>query len=72
MIALLFLAAAQGVGEPRQLTTEGTHAEAYFSADGKRLVLMGLRAGDKADQIYELDLASGTLGRVSDGRGKTT
>ncbi len=74
VLALLALA---GAGEPeprniRQLTTDGTHAEAYFSTDGRKLVLMGLRAGDAADQIYELDLPTGALARVSDGRGKTT
>ncbi len=59
----------------RQLTTNidhGTHAEAYFSPDGKKLVLQAIRAGDKADQIYVLDIATGTIDRVSDGKGKTT
>jgi len=51
----------------RQLTKDGTHAEAYFSYDGKKLVLMAQRAGDKADQIYELDLATAALTRVSTG-----
>lgn len=55
----------------RQLTTNGTHAEAYFSYDGKRLVLMAQREGDKADQIYELDLATQALTRISAG-GRTT
>ena len=55
----------------RQLTTNGTHAEAYFSYDGKKLVLMAQRAGDAADQIYELDLATQTLTRISAG-GRTT
>src|SRR5258708_11198030 len=56
----------------RQLTADGTHAEAYFSYDGKKLVLMAQRAGDKADQIYELDIASKALTRVSTGKGRTT
>ena len=56
----------------RQLTRDGTHAEAYFSHDGKKLVLMAQRAGDKADQIYELDLATQALTRVSNGQGRTT
>jgi len=55
----------------RQLTSNGTHAEAYFSYDGKRLVLMAQREGDKADQIYELDVATQKLTRVSNG-GRTT
>jgi Tol biopolymer transport system component len=57
---------------PQQLTSDGTHAEAYFSHDGKKLVLMAQRAGDKADQIYELDIASRSLTRVSTGKGRTT
>jgi Tol biopolymer transport system component len=55
----------------RQLTSNGTHAEAYFSYDGKKLVLMAQRAGDKADQIYELDIATQALTRISNG-GRTT
>lgn len=76
-IALLLLLAGQaapppGLHDVRQLTTDGTHAEAYFSYDGKKLVLMALRADDKADQIYELDLATKALTRVSTGKGRTT
>ncbi len=56
----------------RQLTSDGTHAEAYWSFDGKRIVLMGERAGDPADQIYELEVASGKLTRISPGQGKAT
>lgn len=56
----------------RQLTTNGTHAEAYYSYDGKKLVLMAQRTGDPADQIYELDLATRALTRVSTGAGRTT
>lgn len=55
----------------RQLTFDGTHAEAYFNADGTKLILQATREGDSADQIYILDLASGSLKRVSRG-GKTT
>jgi Tol biopolymer transport system component len=56
----------------RPLTRDGTHAEAYWSFDGKKIVLMGERAGDPADQIYELDVATGRLTRVSTGQGKST
>ncbi|MBI2930270.1 MAG: hypothetical protein HYY16_01345 [Planctomycetes bacterium] len=59
----------------RRLTTNiphGTHAEAYFSPDGTKLVLQAIRQGDRADQIYVLDVATGRIERVSDGRGKTT
>jgi TolB protein len=72
--AILLLApqAAPTLQDVRQLTADGTHAEAYFSYDGKKLVLMAQRSGDKADQIYELDLASKELTRVSTGGGRTT
>jgi Tol biopolymer transport system component len=56
----------------RQLTSGGTHAEAYFSFDGTKLVLMALREGDPADQIYELDLRTLELRRMSTGKGRTT
>jgi TolB protein len=63
---------APNLHDIRQLTTNGTHAEAYFSYDGKKLVLMAQREGDKADQIYELDVATRELTRVSTGLGRTT
>lgn len=71
MICLLALL-LQELHDVRRLTSKGTHAEAYFSYDGAKLVLMGQREGDKADQIYVLDLASGALERMSTGGGKST
>ncbi|HTF56155.1 MAG TPA: hypothetical protein VK661_02710 [Planctomycetota bacterium] len=56
----------------RQLTSDGTHAEAYWAPDGTRLIYQAVREGDKADQIYLLDLATGASRRISDGQGKTT
>lgn len=77
--ALLFLAGAgcsaaqtRELRDVRQLTRDGTHAEAYWSPDGRKIVLMGERAGDPADQIYELDVATGGLTRISNGQGKST
>jgi Tol biopolymer transport system component len=60
------------LGSIRQLTSGGTHAEAYWSPDGTKLIYQAVRDGDKADQIYVLDLATGESKRISDGRGKTT
>ena len=75
-LALLLLAAAPQqapeLREIRQITSGGTHAEAYWAPDGKRIVLMGERPGDPADQIYELEVATGALTRVSNGKGKAT
>ncbi len=59
-------------GAIRQLTVDGTHAEAYWSFDGTKLILQAVREGDKADQVYVLDIASGKLTRVSNGEGKCT
>lgn len=56
----------------RQLTRDGTHAEAYWSFSGKNIILMAERAGDPADQIYDLDVATGALIRLSGGEGKCT
>jgi Tol biopolymer transport system component len=56
----------------RQLTRGGTHAEAYWSPDGTKLIYQAVREGDKADQIYVLDLATGQSTRITNGRGKTT
>lgn len=56
----------------RQLTTGGVHAEAYWSPDGRGLILQAVRPGDAADQIYTMDLATGAVTRVSNGEGKCT
>ena len=58
----------------RQLTFEGKRAgEGYYAPDGKKLVFQSER--DPANpfyQIFELDLESGDVRRVSPGTGKTT
>jgi Tol biopolymer transport system component len=69
---VLLLLLSQELHEPRALTRDGTHAEAYWAPGGRRIVLMAERAGDPADQIYELDPASGALVRISNGQGKCT
>ena len=40
----------------RQLTFSGENAEAYFSADGTRLIFQSRAEGEGCDQIYTLDL----------------
>ncbi len=55
----------------RQLTFDGENAEAYWSNDGKRLILQRRTSGMPADQIYVLDLTSGDMQQVSNG-GRTT
>ncbi len=56
----------------RQLTFDGENAEAYWSNDGRRLILQRRLTTAAADQIYVLDLASGDLKLVSTGDGRTT
>ncbi len=73
----LLLLAACSTGGPRladvqQLTFDGAHAEAYWSPDGKKLILQAVREGDKADQVYILDPETREMQRVSNGKGKCT
>jgi len=58
----------------RRLTFEGARAgEGYFSPDGSRLVFQSEReAGNPFYQIYDLDLLTGDVRRISPGHGKTT
>lgn len=56
----------------RQLTFEGENAEAYWSNDGRKLILQRRLTTTAADQIYVLDLATGDLKQVSTGDGRTT
>ncbi|MCA9772117.1 MAG: PD40 domain-containing protein, partial [Myxococcales bacterium] len=65
-------------GEPRltnlrRLTDGGENAEAYWSADGTRLVYQSTPTPGGCDQIYTLDLRSKDAPRrVSTGAGRTT
>ena len=56
----------------RQLTADGENAEAYWSNDGRRLILQRHTGGMPADQIHILDLATGEMKMVSTGKGRTT
>ena len=56
----------------RQLTQGGENAEAYFSADGKRLIFQSTRAGAPCDQIYTINVDGTGERRVSNGEGRTT
>ena len=55
-----------------QLTDGGENAEAYFSADGRRLIFQSTRDGRRCDQQYVMNADGTHVKRVSDGRGKTT
>lgn len=56
----------------RQLTFGGENAEAYWSPDGRQLILQSKRGDAKCDEIYILDVATGDMQRVSTGKGRTT
>jgi TolB protein len=56
----------------RQLTFGGENAEAYFSADGKKLIFQSTRDGYPADQIYTMHADGSHVRRVSTGKGRCT
>jgi TolB protein len=56
----------------RQLTFGGENAEAYFSADGRRLIFQSTRDGRECDQIYTMGVDGSNVRMVSTGTGRTT
>ena len=56
----------------RQLTFGGENAEAYFSADGKKLIFQSTREGHGCDQIYTMDVDGSNMKMISTGDGRTT
>jgi Tol biopolymer transport system component len=56
----------------RQLTFGGQNAEAYFSADGRQLILQRQESDSGCDQQFVINVDGTGLRRVSSGRGRTT
>jgi Tol biopolymer transport system component len=56
----------------RQLTFGGQNAEAYFSADGRRLIFQRTADGGRCDQQYVMNTDGSDMRRVSNGLGRTT
>jgi TolB protein len=56
----------------RQLTFGGENAEAYFSPDGKQLILQSTRDGAACDQMYIMNVDGTGARRLSSGEGRTT
>jgi Tol biopolymer transport system component len=56
----------------RQLTFGGQNAEAYFSADGKKLIFQSTRGDLKCDQIFTMNVDGSDQHMVSTGKGRTT
>lgn len=56
----------------RQLTFGGENAEAYWSGDGKKLIMQSTHPPYKCDQIFIINLETGERRLVSTGKGRTT
>src|SRR5271167_484574 len=56
----------------RQLTFGGQNAEAYFSADGKKLIYQTSHGDVKCDQIFIMNIDGSNQHMVSTGKGRTT
>jgi len=56
----------------KQLTFGGQNAEAYFSADGKKLIFQSTRDNVKCDQIFIMNIDGSDQHMVSTGKGRTT
>src|SRR6266478_9140812 len=55
-----------------QLTFGGQNAEAYFSADGKKLIFQSTRDNVKCDQIFVMNIDGSDPHMISTGKGRTT
>jgi TolB protein len=56
----------------KQLTFGGQNAEAYFSADGKKLIFQSTREPVKCDQIFVMNIDGSDQHMASTGKGRTT
>lgn len=56
----------------RRLTFGGENAEAYWSPDGRKLILQRTPPGGGCDAQYVMDLDTGRVELASSGRGRTT
>jgi len=56
----------------KQLTTDGDNGEAYFSADGKKLIFQSNRGGYACDKIWTMNIDGSDKRMVSPDRGAHT
>jgi len=56
----------------RQLTFGGQNAEAYFSADGKKLIFQSTRDKLQCDQEFTMNVDGSDVRMISNGKGRTT
>jgi TolB protein len=60
------------IANVRQITFGGQNAEAYWSADGRRLIFQSDRGNLPCDQIFTMSADGSDVRRISNGQGKTT
>ena len=70
--SLLFPGEEKYLAHVRQLTFGGQNAEAYWSADGSKLIFQSDRGELPCDQIFTMNADGSDLRRISNGQGKTT
>lgn len=70
--AVVAAPAEKHLGNITQLTFGGENAEAYFSADGRRLIFQSTRDNHGCDQIYTMNVDGSNVKMVSTGTGRTT
>src|SRR5215211_4458594 len=68
----LALPAEKHLQNLKQLSFGGENAEAYFSADGKKLIFQSTREGHDCDQIYTMNIDGSNVKMVSTNKGRTT
>src|SRR3978361_753341 len=74
-ITITLVAAEEAAGHlsnPKQLTSGGQNAEAYWSPDGKRLIFQSTRDEHQCDQQYIMNADGSNVHMVSTGKGVTT
>ena len=70
--AITAMPAEKHLSNITQLTFGGENAEAYFSADGRRLIFQSTREGHGCDQIYTMNVDGSNVKMISTGSGRTT
>ena len=71
-VSNLALPQEKHLSNTKQLTFGGENAEAYFSADGRKLIFQSTRDGRECDQIYTMNIDGSDVKMVSTGEGRTT
>jgi len=70
--SLLYPGEEKHLANVKQLTFGGENAEAYFSADGRKLIFQSTRPPFACDQIFIMNVDGSDVRLVSTGKGRTT